>query len=261
MRRKAPVANSQPKLSTINSPLIIAHRGASHDAPENTLAAFRLAWEQGADAIETDLRLTADGEIVAFHDADGHRIFGDSRRICDLTRTELRALAPAVPTLAEVLATVPAEMALVLELKESLGPALAAALADVAPDRVTLIAFDADVIAAAKRELPACRALWLFGERFHAKSAVRVGRDLALRVRELGVDGIDIRYTRRLSARQLAPLREDGRKLFTYTVDRPRQILDCVHLGFDGITTNRPAAARQWLHEAGLLAWSHPGPP
>src|SRR5688500_13124508 len=47
---------------------IVAHRGASHDAPENTLASFRLAWEQGADAIEGDFRLTRDGEIVCIHD-------------------------------------------------------------------------------------------------------------------------------------------------------------------------------------------------
>ena len=47
---------------------IIAHRGASDEAPENTMAAFQLAWEQGADALEIDIRLTKDRKIVVFHD-------------------------------------------------------------------------------------------------------------------------------------------------------------------------------------------------
>ena len=50
-------------------PLIVAHRGASSDAPENTLRAFRLGWEQGADAIEADFHLTRDGQLVCMHDA------------------------------------------------------------------------------------------------------------------------------------------------------------------------------------------------
>ena len=57
-------------------PLLIAHRGASHEAPENTLAAFRLAWEQGADGIEGDFYLSKDGRIVCIHDKDTKRTAG-----------------------------------------------------------------------------------------------------------------------------------------------------------------------------------------
>lgn len=54
-------------------PLIVAHRGASRDAPENTLPAFKLAWQQGADAIEGDFHLTKDGKIIRLHGPyDGH---------------------------------------------------------------------------------------------------------------------------------------------------------------------------------------------
>lgn len=52
---------------------MIGHRGASHDAPENTLAAIRLAWEQGADAVEVDVHLSRDGQIVVVHDANTRR--------------------------------------------------------------------------------------------------------------------------------------------------------------------------------------------
>ncbi|MDP6721144.1 MAG: glycerophosphodiester phosphodiesterase family protein, partial [Pirellulaceae bacterium] len=72
--------------------LIVAHRGASYDAPENTLAAFRLAWRQGADGIEGDFYLTKDGQIVCIHDADTKRTAGVSRQVAKSTLAELREL-------------------------------------------------------------------------------------------------------------------------------------------------------------------------
>src|SRR5690554_4348306 len=69
---------------------IIAHRGASRDAPENTLSAVKLAWEYGADAVEIDVMLTRDREIVVMHDARTGRICGDDHAVRDLTLKELR---------------------------------------------------------------------------------------------------------------------------------------------------------------------------
>jgi glycerophosphoryl diester phosphodiesterase len=65
---------------------IIAHRGASYDAPENTLAAARLAWAQGADALELDLHLTRDGRLAVIHDNDLQRVAGDPRLVAAATR-------------------------------------------------------------------------------------------------------------------------------------------------------------------------------
>src|SRR5581483_6718835 len=61
-------------------PIIIAHRGASHDAPENTLAAIRLGFEQGADFVEVDVRLTADRQIVLLHDETTNRTGGVNKK-------------------------------------------------------------------------------------------------------------------------------------------------------------------------------------
>ena len=108
-------------------PIVIAHRGASHDAPENTLEAFRLAWEQGADAIEGDFRLTADRRIVCIHDATtartGDRTLRVSRSRFDaLRRVDVGAWKGArwrgasIPSLEEVLACVPAGKRLFIEL-------------------------------------------------------------------------------------------------------------------------------------------------
>ena len=71
-------------------PWIIAHRGASHDAPENTLAAVMLGWAQGADAVEVDCRLTGDGAIVAIHDADTSRVSGTDLIVGDEPLVELQ---------------------------------------------------------------------------------------------------------------------------------------------------------------------------
>jgi glycerophosphoryl diester phosphodiesterase len=72
--------------------LLIAHRGASREAPENTLAAFELAWQQGADGIEADFRLTRDGRIVCLHDATTGRTAGIDLAVAGASLEELKQL-------------------------------------------------------------------------------------------------------------------------------------------------------------------------
>jgi glycerophosphoryl diester phosphodiesterase len=241
----------------LKTPLIIAHRGASHDAPENTMAAFRLAWEQGADAMETDLHLTADGRIVAIHDGDGRRTLGDPRAIRKIMFDDLRTLEAGgwknrrwqgerVPSLQEILAALPLGKQLVLELKENLVAPLARELAEAPQDRITLIAFDAATIARAKKHLPACRALWLFND-YRSVSEKQRGSFLAARVRELGIDGVDLRHEFRLTADLLRPLQADRRIVFAYTINHASDARRCMELGIDGITTDRPGEAKGWL--------------
>jgi glycerophosphoryl diester phosphodiesterase len=79
-------------LTILPQPVIFAHRGASAHAPENTLAAFELALKQGADAIELDVKLTADGHVVVIHDATVDRTTGAHGRVKDMSLAELRAL-------------------------------------------------------------------------------------------------------------------------------------------------------------------------
>jgi glycerophosphoryl diester phosphodiesterase len=109
-------------------PLLIAHRGASLLAPENSLAAFAIARTQGADMMETDLRVTADGEIVLFHDSTLERtsngrgpLFAQS--LAELKQWQLRGpggqlTEEQIPTLIELLAATQGEMPLLLELKD-----------------------------------------------------------------------------------------------------------------------------------------------
>ncbi|MCI0348978.1 MAG: hypothetical protein L0Z53_06090, partial [Acidobacteriales bacterium] len=107
---------------------IIAHRGASYDAPENTLSAMKLAWEQGADAIELDLWLSKDGKMVVLHDADTKRVGGTTNRVAQQTWAELQQIdvgawkharfaGERIPTLESILETMPKRRRAVLEIK------------------------------------------------------------------------------------------------------------------------------------------------
>lgn len=108
-------------------PLIMAHRGNSARCPENTLVAFRQALADGADAIETDLHLSANGEFMCIHDATVDRTTNGSGAVADMTCAELQALDASygranfagerIPTLAEVMPLLPPQVALGLELK------------------------------------------------------------------------------------------------------------------------------------------------
>jgi Glycerophosphoryl diester phosphodiesterase family len=125
---------------------IIAHRGASADAPENTLPAMKLAWEQGADAVELDMYLSKDGRIVVFHDTTTKRFDGRERKVAHLTLEEMRGLnvgawkgekwaGERVPDLVEILNTIPAGKRAVLEIKcgPEIVPELARVLGAAAP--------------------------------------------------------------------------------------------------------------------------------
>src|SRR5687767_15370020 len=113
--------------STAHCLEIIAHRGASYDAPENTMAAFRLGWEQQADANELDIYLTKDGKIILLHDKAIKRTTGVEGRPEELTLEELRKLdagswkgpkwaGEKLPLLDEVLATIPAGKRVFIEI-------------------------------------------------------------------------------------------------------------------------------------------------
>lgn len=102
------------------APWIVAHRGASALAAENTYDAFEAAIELGVEAIEVDARLTADGVPVCLHDPDLGRVVGHPARIAELTLAEARALHPRLPTLAETVTSLAPRIALVVDLK--IGP-------------------------------------------------------------------------------------------------------------------------------------------
>jgi glycerophosphoryl diester phosphodiesterase len=121
-------------------PYVMAHRGNRVACPENTLASFQRALADGADILETDLHLSADEQFMCIHDGTVDRTTDGHGEVAKMTLAELKALsasygraefqAERIPTLAEVAAILPANVAIALELKTDrfLGPAVCRAL-------------------------------------------------------------------------------------------------------------------------------------
>jgi glycerophosphoryl diester phosphodiesterase len=121
---------------------IVAHRGASHDAPENTLAAQRLAWEQNADIVETDIYLTKDGRIIVIHDSNYKRTADRDAPITGLTLAE-------APTLDEIIAQAKAAKLTGLDLQHT-WPLTPADVRTIKDARLELRVWTVDDVAIAK---------------------------------------------------------------------------------------------------------------
>jgi glycerophosphoryl diester phosphodiesterase len=237
---------------------IVGHRGASHDAPETTVASVRLAWEQKADAAEFDIYLTKDRKIVVIHDKDTKRTAGGVNKVvADSTLAELRALdvgawkdakfvGERIPTLAEVLATVPDGKRVFIEVKPGpeMVPELLAALTEskLPPARTPVISFNAAVIAAVKKARPDVPAYWIVG--LNGKTPPTAGQLLA-KAKENGADGLDLSASPALTEEYAKAVKAAGLKLYVWTVNDVPTARRMVRLGVDGITTDRPG----WLRE------------
>ncbi len=231
---------------------VIAHRGASHLAPENTLASVNLAWEHGADIVEVDVHLTKDGRIVAIHDATTERTGGMDLAVARTHSRRLRRLdvgshkhedfaGETIPFLEEILDTVPAGRQLFIEIK--CGPEILPVLSDVLTrsgkrSQVALIGFDLETMKAAKEVLPDVPAHWLCDK----KAWRPFSRSLARTAKEHGLDGMNVHWSG-VTWRFAQAVRKAGLKLYAWTVDHPRDASRLHALGVDGITTNRPG----WL--------------
>jgi len=263
--------------SPAKAQLIVAHRGASHDAPENTLAAFQLAWQQGADGIEGDFYLSKDGHMVCIHDADTKRTAGVARKVAECTLAELKQLdvgswkgpqwaRERIPTLEEVLATVPPDKRIYIELKIGLEivPPLAKVLgaSDIRPEQVVVICFNRQTVAAVKRQLPELKVHWLSGYKESKQPDPTWGAmrptppEILDALRKTGADGfgsaakLDV-----FNAKAIKTLREGGMKEFhVWTIDDPAVARQYQALGAFGITTNRPAYIREQLAKTATVS-------
>ena len=159
-------------------PLIIAHRGGAALAPENSAEALRAAAQAGADAVETDVRLTRDGALVCIHDADLLRLSGDPRAVADLDLATLRRLLPAVMTLEQALAA-SGSLGVLLDVKlmesTQLPLVIDAVAAAKALDRVMLGLRGIDLITSALGASQDVAILAFLGEPDAIEAAARAG--------------------------------------------------------------------------------------
>ncbi len=235
--------NSIPAATTDAAPMAIAHRGAPDFAPENTLASFLIAKAQGADAVECDLHLTADGRLAVVHDDTTGRAWSQDLRVEDSTMNELRSLRPGtgfrsafpqartehIPEFSEVIEAL-AGTHIFAELKSVGRQAADALYAELerlgAKQTVTVISFSKDTVVYLHGKGIDC-ALLVEGKTPPELLALDLPHGIALDA-ECSL----------LGANTVAALHEQGRRVYCWTVAGGDGFARMRNLGVDGITAD-----------------------
>lgn len=237
---------------------ITAHRGSSSKAPENTLAAFEQAIDDGADYVEFDVRLTRDKEVVVSHDNNLRRLTKLNRALSEMTLEEAQLVDVGswfgdvfvdtrIPTLDEVINLTQGRIKLYVELKPARRDekALAAAVIDklsaVPNDEIVLASLSPVALGEAKRLAPQLHTT-LF-----AQFVVRGGMDLRL------FDALGLRHNR-VTPGSVRTARHHGYELHTWTVNGQAEMSRLIDLGVDNIITDRPDLLDEVLDERAALS-------
>jgi glycerophosphoryl diester phosphodiesterase len=244
-------------------PTIFAHRGAKAHAPENTLAAFLLAVKQGAPAIELDAKLTADGEIVVFHDKTLNRTTDGTGTIQNSPLAALKELdagthfsaefkGEKIPTLAEVFEAVGQQVFINVELTNYASPK------DALPDKTAVLVRHFGL-----QERVLFSSFNRFALQRTAELLPEVPRGLLALPGMLGVVARSWIGRRWVDYQAIHPAAMDakpgliakahqrGQRVHVYTVNQRREMLRLFHAGVDGIFTDDPPLAFAVLKEMG----------
>ena len=235
-------------------PLLVAHRGFSKLAPENTLAAFRKALELGIDACECDVHVSRDHEVVVIHDATVDRTTNGTGRVADFRLSQLQELdagswkgleyaGEPLPTLRELLLLVQDKCRLLIEVKEAaaLDPTLELLRIHDFFEQAMLISFDFDVCRIVRSRAPQVAVKWLWvPQQFEPdEQNAMVRKALAGGITGLGLcaSGLNSELIRYAHERCLP--------VWTWTIDEADQMVELAKMGVDGLTSNDPLLAQQ----------------
>jgi glycerophosphoryl diester phosphodiesterase len=244
---------------------IIAHRGASARAPENTLAAIRLALADGAAGVEVDVRLTRDGRLAVLHDADTRRTAPGQPRlhVARCTLAKLQSLevgswkAPQfsgerIPSLDEVLAVLPTGREIFIELKSRAYRRQLAALDALlnppaargfpAP-RAVIMSFHGALVRKIKNARPHWRVLLLL----HRQPSARTVRRLLAEFRAKSLDGLGQNHAWSLPEKDYSAFRAAGAILSVWTVNDPAEVRSWRARGFHYLTSDTLEKSPQFI--------------
>jgi glycerophosphoryl diester phosphodiesterase len=246
---------------------IIAHRGASHAAPENTLPSFKLAFEENADFIEGDFRLTKDGRAVCIHDALTKRTAPNQKNMrvskrpyADLLELDFglwkgeKFIGTKIPTLEEILKIIPRGKGMVIELKEK-KVELVRAIRNIIEElnfpleKIFFISFHSEAILNVIKEIENAQTFWLYDWRFALRQKNRLKTEMKItnKLKDLGCNGVDINVNKNLSSSFIENLSGKGFETLTYTINDLEIALRLFDWGVAGITTNYPGEIRKAL--------------
>ncbi len=241
---------------------IIAHRGASYLAPENTVASAKLAWEKNADAVEVDVYLSADKQVVVIHDGTTKRTAGEELDVATSTTEQLRRLdvgsfkdaayaGERIPVLEEIIETMPAGKRLFVEIK--CGPEVLPALERIIAEsgkrsQIVIIGFGFDTVTASKRLMPDLPTYWLVGTKKDEQTEQWIAHSgtLADQAAAAGLDGLNVHWAG-VTEEFARSVRTAGLGLYVWTVNDSAEAARLARIGIDGITTDRPGWLRSGL--------------
>jgi glycerophosphoryl diester phosphodiesterase len=235
---------------------VIAHRGASASAPENTLAAVRQAIEEGTDWVEIDVQETADGQVVVFHDSDFMKLSGVNRKIWEVTADELEAIdvgasfsesfrGERVPTLAQVLDLCRGRAKVNIELKyyghdQQLEQRVIELVESQQMSQdVVFMSLKQDAV----KKMKSLKPNWDTG----LLLSVAIGDKAESEANFLAMNA---RFASRSMVRKTHQL---GKQVFVWTVNDPITMAVMIGRGVDGLITDKPALAREVIAERSQL--------
>ncbi len=241
---------------------IIAHRGFSHIAPENTLASTRKAIEIGADWCECDVYRTADGAIVLMHDDKVDRTTNGKGEVTKLTLAEIKRLDAGtwkdaafakeqIPTLAEFLSLLKGTSckALVEIKQQGISESVVQVIREAQMiDRAAVICYHEDEVKAVRTLEPRLSCGLLCGDtKGWQKIEPRWRADWIVKhARKCDANFVDLDHNM-LTAELMAELQRRKIVVWTWTIDDPKLMETLLHWGVAGITTNRPDELRKLL--------------
>lgn len=238
----------------------IAHRGESYVAPENTISAIKLAWKNNVPGVEIDVNLTKDNEIVVIHDNDTKRTGNTNKLVKSSTLKELKEVDVGsfkddtfknerIPTLKEVLNTVPVNGKLIIEVKsdQRIIPFLIKEIksSSLKNDQIMIIAFDFKIVQKMKQFLPEYKMLWLIDSSFYWSAHHIFKKVILNKVLKSGIDGVDVYGFNKINSNLIEEFNAKKLLVYVWTIDEPEKAKELIRAGVHAITTNRP----RWLKE------------
>lgn len=241
---------------------IIAHRGESLEAPENSLSAINMAWKNGVKIVEIDIRLSADHEIVVIHNKHTSHVGNKRLSIEKSLLKELKSVdigikksktfeGERIPTLIEVLNTVPMDGKLLIEIKcdqEIIKPLIPllneTSLRD---DQVEIIAFDIDMLTLIKKEGPQYKALWLLNLDYYVPQGLLLIKPHTIikKLKQNGLDGVYAWAGKMIDRSFVDAFKLEGYLFYVWTVNEVYEAQKLLDYGIDGLTTDRA----QWMQQ------------
>lgn len=265
-----------------NRPLIVAHRGSSHNAPENTLDSFALAMEEGAEGVEMDVRLSSDGVPVLFHDSTLKRFTGRDVRIDSLSAKQLSRIsvgkwfnnryqkrarqeyeASSIPTLEEVLELLKdygGEIYVEMKCRPFDSEETATSIARILSEspllpQFVVKSFSLDALPFVHRVCEDLRTAALFAPK--VMSIIRKEKRLVNIATDLMAEGLSL-HASLATKKLMKKARRAGLDVAIWTVDNPRWLKRAIELDVDTLITNKPEGMllrrRELLHRNSITA-------